>query len=264
MSDQMVETNGRTVGGTECSWCRAVRGGTGIAVLALLTTKTPNIPFLQNALHKLQNSHPILRSKLHSTEGTTFSFVTSPTPFVNVESHDLSTTSKILRTNQNDVVSPFQLILEHELNLNTWQDPSGASGTSMFSASVYAMPNSTWTVAMRLHVAACDRTTAVSLLREMLVLMKEEEGSTENNNEGWNKGEVSSAIENIVPDGKGKKGIWARGVDVLGYSINSLRLTNLKFHDTKSVRFSNVVRVKLDENETKRVLAVSVKPCLLY
>ncbi|TKY61970.1 hypothetical protein E2542_SST11824 [Spatholobus suberectus] len=258
MSDQTVEAKGRTVGATECSWCRAVLGGTGIAVLAFLTTKAPDIAHLQNAFHKLQNSHPVLRSRLHSSEGT-FTFVTSPTPFVNVESHDLSTTFKILGANENGTVSPFQVILEHELNLNTWRDPSHASqaatGQDMFVASTYAMRNATWTVAMRLHVAACDRTTAVSLLRELLALMKKEEGSTENNNEGWNKGKVGSAIEDAVPGGKAKKAIWARGLDVLSYSIDSVGLTNLKFHDTKTTRFSNVVRLQLDQNDTKRILA---------
>ncbi|XP_061366754.1 uncharacterized protein LOC133309905 [Gastrolobium bilobum] len=267
MSVHKVEPKGRTVGGTECSWCRAVRGGTGTAVLALLTSKAPDISRLQNALQILQNSHPILKSKLHSKEGT-FSFVTSPTPFVKIQSHNISTSSKILGRNGNDTVSPFQQILEHELNQNTWHDPSRAShttssssGSDMFVASIYAMPDAaTWVMVMRLHVAACDRTTAVSLLRELLVLMmNEEEGNiarTEiNSSEDWNKGEVGLAIEDLIPGGKAKKAIWARGINVLSYSVNSLRLTNLKFHDTKNARFSQIVRLQLNHNDTKRVLA---------
>ncbi|KAJ1394524.1 Chloramphenicol acetyltransferase-like domain superfamily [Sesbania bispinosa] len=248
MSVQTVEPKGRTVGGTECSWCRAIRGGTGIAVLALRTSKALplDIPRLQNALHKLQNSHPILRSRLqYSNTEATFSFVTSPTPFVMIESHNLSTTSKILQRNGNDAVSPFQQILEHELNQNTWQDPTVAV-SDMFVASIYALPDATWTVVMRLHVAACDRTTAVSLLRELLVLMKEEEAGK--------KEEVGLAIEDLLPGGKAKKPIWSRGIDMLSYSVNSLRLTNLKFNDTKSTRLSQVVRLQLNHIDTKRIL----------
>lgn len=279
MSFQAVETKvTRTVGGTESSWCRAVRGGTGIAVLALLITKSPDISLLQNALHKLQNSHPILRSRLHNpnTEGTTstFSFAASPTPFVKIESHTLTTSSEILGRNGNDTVSPFHKILEHELNRNTWQDnnnnnpaakqntAAAVTGSDILAASIYQMPDATtWVVAMRLHVAACDRTTAVSLLRELLVLIKEEEEGavtvTENN-----KGEVNLAIEDLVPGGKAKKPIWTRGLNMLSYSVNSLRLTNLKFNDTKSERFSQVVRMQLNHTDTNRVLAVSPSVCL--
>ena len=114
------------------------------------------------------------------------------------------------------------------------------------------MPNAKWVVVMRLHVAACDRTTAVSLLRELLLLMEEEE--EESNGEG----SLSLAIEDLVPNGKAKKAIWARGIDVLSYSVNSIRQTNLKFSDTKGKRFSQVVRLQLNQNDTKRVLAVSL------
>ncbi|XP_061353444.1 uncharacterized protein LOC133298205 [Gastrolobium bilobum] len=241
----MVEPKGRTVGGTEYSWCRAVRGGTGIAVLAMLTSKALDPSRLQNALNKLQNSHPILKSKLHYSNTTTFSFVTSPNPFVKVTFHNLHT------TNKNDTVSPLQEILEHELNQNSWHD-NPSSSSDMFFASVYTLPNGAWVVVMRLHVSACDRTTAVSLLRELLVLMEEEEGEED---EGWNKGEVDLAMEDLVPGGKGKKALWTRGLDMLSYSINSLRLTNLKFIDTKATRFSQIVRLRLNQNDTKRVLS---------
>lgn len=260
-----VETKGRNVGGTECSWCKAIRGGTGIAVLSLLITKPIDISRFQTSLHKLQNSHPILRSKLHtsssSSTDTTFSFLTSHTPFIKIESHNINVTSNILAKNKNDTVSisPLQQIMEHELNRNTWQDRTGID-TDMFVASIYAMPDEkTWVVVMRLHVAACDRTTAVSLLRELLVLMKDEE---KEENVVFVEDVVPLAIEDLVPGRKGKKHIWARGLDVLSYSVNSFRFTNLKFNDTKNARFSQVVRMQLNQTDTQRVLDVS--PNLFY
>ncbi|XP_058740765.1 uncharacterized protein LOC131613066 [Vicia villosa] len=253
-----VETKGRTVGGTEHSWCKAIRGGTGIAVLSLLLTKPIDISRFQTALHKLQNSHPILRSKLHSSNSsdTTFSFLTSPTPFIKIQSHSLNATSEILKNNKNDTVSvsPLQKVLEHELNLNTWQEKDrSTTGSDMLFATVYAMPDAkTWVVVIRLHVAACDRTTAVSVLRELLVLMKEDEKDMHAVVEDV----VPLAIEDLVPGRKTKKHIWARGLDVLSYSLNSFRFSNLKFNDTKSAtaRFSQVVRMELNQNDTKRVL----------
>ncbi|GAU16102.1 hypothetical protein TSUD_339730 [Trifolium subterraneum] len=254
----MVEAKGRTVGGTEHSWCKAIHGGTGIAVLSLLLTKPIDISHFQTSLNKLQNSHPILRSKLHhSTTDTTFSFLTSPIPFIKIKSHNLNTTSEILRKNHNDTVSvsPLQQILEHELNINTWQDRNGSESDMLF-VSIYAMSDSTSVVVMRLHVVACDRTTAVSILRELLVLIKDDHDDDEKTEENYGLNEkICLAIEDLVPGRKAKKHIWSRGLDMLSYSVNSFRFTNLKFNDTKNARFSQVVRMQLNHNDTKRVLA---------
>ncbi|XP_058757883.1 uncharacterized protein LOC131631122 [Vicia villosa] len=245
----MTEPKGRTVGGTEYSWCKAAYGGTGVAVVALLTLKPPNTHRLQTSLHKLQNSHPILRSTLlHHT--STFSFLTSPAPFLQLTSHDLS-------SNQNDTasVSPLQQVLELELNNDTpWRDTTRDTN-NMFFGSVYALPNNTWVIALRLHVAACDRTTAVLLLRELLELMEEKEQVVALENDEKVSDEISLAMEDLVPREKTKKAMLSRGFDMLGYSLNSLRLTNLKFHDTKATRFSQVVRLQLSQDETKGVLA---------
>lgn len=120
------------------------------------------------------------------------------------------------------------------------------------------MPNNTWVIALRLHVAACDRTTAVLLLRELLELMEEKEQVVALENDEKVSDEISLAIEDLVPREKTKKAMFSRGFNMLGYSLNSLRLTNLKFNDTKATRFSQVVRLQLSEDETKGVLAVSL------
>lgn len=268
----MVEPNGRPVGTTEYSWCRAVPGGTGIAVLALHTTKAPDVTLFQKALQKLQNSHPILKSRLISNTSTnTFSFLTSPTPFVQFKSFSPSSTFHILEKNSvankpsSQEVSPFHLILEHELNLNSWHYSTKNNGTNpphnctdMLFASIYALSTAEWVVVVRLHVSACDRTTAVSLLRELLVLVSEGEGGGTPMEMGKNKGEISLGIEKLIPSGKAKKPLWAHGVDMLSYSVNSLRLTNLKFKDTRPSRSSEVVRLQLNQNDTERILGVSL------
>ena len=70
---------------------------------------------------------------------------------------------------------------------------------------------------------------------------------------GNNKGEVNLKIEDLIPNGKAKKPLRSRGVD----SVSSLRLTNLKFKDTRSPRSSQVVRLQMNQNETEKILAVS-------
>ena len=64
-------------------------------------------------------------------------------------------------------------------------------------------------------------------------------------------------IEDLIPNRKAKKPLWARGVDMLNYSVASLGLTNLKFKDTRSPRSSQVVRLQMNQNETQKILVVS-------
>ncbi|KAL9425364.1 hypothetical protein AB3S75_032339 [Citrus x aurantiifolia] len=246
----MEPKGGRIASGTEYSWCRAVPGGTGIAVLAILTSKVPETSGLQDALNKLQSYHPILRSRLHTNPSkNTFSFVTSPTTFIQVKSFNLSSTSKILESSERFSIAPLQLILEHELNENAWCNLKCTSTTDMLYASSYALPDAKWVVALRLHVAACDRTTAVSLLKELLLVLV-----SDDDQEQEGRGEVNLAIEALIPKGKAKKALWARGRDMLTYSVNSLKSTNLKFIDAKSPRSSQVVRLQLNKDDTERIL----------
>ncbi|MBA0767806.1 hypothetical protein Gotri_016662 [Gossypium trilobum] len=268
LNSTMLHPNSRVVGGTENSWCRAVLGGTGIAVLAILISKNPDLSRLRSALHKLQNSHPILRSRLHyNPASNTFSFVTSPSPFIQINSFNHSATSNILENlygQETQNVTLLHLILEHELNQNSWlashnpNSPSFSTKNDVLLASVYALPGAKWVVVLRLHAAACDRTTAVSLLRELLTLIgREEEETTPQREEKetmMNKGEVSLAIEDLIPKGKTKKNVLARGIDMLGYSVNSFRLTNLKFKDAKSSRSTQVVKLLINPDDTERIL----------
>lgn len=118
-----------------------------------------------------------------------------------------------------------------------------------------------WVLVLRLHVSACDHTTAVSLLRELAGLMGGGDEGREREvvvkKKIGNKGEVNLGIEDLIPCGKANKGLWLRGMDMLSYSVNSLRLANLKFKDTKSARFFQVVRLQMNRDETQWVLNVS-------
>ncbi|KAG2682977.1 hypothetical protein I3760_10G010400 [Carya illinoinensis] len=259
---EAVEPKARTVGGTEYSWCKAVPGGTGITVLALLLSKPPDIWTIQTAIHNLQNAHPILRSKLHFTTTTTktFSFLTPPTPHLQIRPLDLSSTSHILH-NQNDhhySVTPFHLILEHELNQNRWHDPDHPSyaDEDVLFASLYTLSKAQWTLTLRLHTSACDRTTAVSVLRELLGSLtgSGREGEDVGREFGY-KEDVNLGIEDLIPAGKANKPFWARGVDMLGYSLNSLRLANLDFRDANSPRYSQVVRLQMTAVDTEKLVA---------
>ncbi|OMO82279.1 hypothetical protein CCACVL1_11992 [Corchorus capsularis] len=265
----------RPLGGTEYSWCRAVPSGTGITVLSLLLSNPPHISLLEAALFKLQVSHPILRSNLHfDTPQNTFSFLTHRNPRVKIQSFDLQSTSDILKTLSGDSdIDSHQLLLEHELNRNSWNrtgdDDSDESCADddyeVCFVSLYNLSETRWVVVFRLHTAACDRAAAVALLRELLELVGGGKTQGENNEEKLLKVELSLGIEDLIPSGKANKPFWVRGVDMLGYSLNSFRLANLDFVDANSPRRSQVVRLQMNQADTDKILAgckaIGIKLC---
>lgn len=137
------------------------------------------------------------------------------------------------------------------MNINPWINPDPPS--DLFFASVYTLENGEWVVVLRVHTAACDRAAAAWLLRELLGLV----GSGGAGMELEKEGEVRLGIEEYIPSGKGNKPFWARGVDMLGYSVNSFRLANLEFKDAQSPRSSEFVRFKIHSEDTDRIISVS-------
>ncbi|KAI3728772.1 hypothetical protein L6452_17414 [Arctium lappa] len=258
MSENPIKFESRTrpLGGTEQNWFKAVAGGTGITALALQISKEPNIPLFKKSLQKIQNDHPSLNSILHknTSNGSPSFIINPPIPSIRLNIMTMSKTSELLRTlmsrSSNNSLSPLHLILEHELNINEWSDISARSlcmgGLPLWFANVYTLPDHKWVLVLRLHAGICDRTTAVSLLKELKEAMGEKEG-------GY-KEKGNMGIEELIPSGKTKKTLWSHGKDMMSYSLNSLRLTNLKFKDVKSPRHSEVVRLKMNIQETQMLL----------
>ncbi|XP_019250858.1 PREDICTED: uncharacterized protein LOC109229758 [Nicotiana attenuata] len=258
----------RPAGSTEHSWCKAVPGGTGITVLALLLSKSPDISLLQNALHKLQNSNPILKSKLHYEPTTnSYSYIIPSTSHLQIQPFDISSTAQILqqlKIPNHTSISDFHLILEHELNKNSWVNTatsSDHSDTDVLFPSIYRLSDEKWAVTLRIHTSTCDRPAALALLRKLLELMSSEKGKGMNENEGGRvelelreNMEVGLGIEEYIPAGKANKPFWARGIDMVGYGLNALRFANLNFIDSESTRGSQVVKLQLNKEDTDRIL----------
>lgn len=260
----MPDSTARPVGGTEYSWCKSVLSGTGITVLGLLLSKSLDVSLLQTALHNIQISHPILRSRLRlDASANTFHFITPPDPHIRITQFDLQYTSRIIGSESSGdpiPISPFHRILEYELNQNSWRDHSGSMSvdSDLFHANLYRVSDHQWALFLRLHTSACDRTSAVALLKELLDRVgggvKEGEGTEM---ELERKGKARLAIEDLIPEGKTDKPFWARGLDVVGYSLNSFRFSNLVFVDADSPRGSKVAKLHLDKDETERLIVVS-------
>ncbi|KAI3830116.1 hypothetical protein L1987_04250 [Smallanthus sonchifolius] len=231
----------RAVGGTEYSWCRAVPGGTGVTVSALLLSKPPDLTLLHTCIHKLQISHPILRSKLRFDPSTnSFSFFTpSDSPTLQIQTSDLA--------------QPFDLTIEHEMNTNPWVNSNlnnQVTEADVMFVSVYPLPDQQWAVVLRLHTAACDRAAAAFLVRELLGLLG---GGGER--EIVKEEGLGFAIEDCIPAGKANKPFWARGADMIGYSVNAFRFSNLEFKETGFPNSTQFVRLKIGVEDTDRILS---------
>ncbi|KAK4759583.1 hypothetical protein SAY87_022714 [Trapa incisa] len=257
----LPESQIRPVGGTEYSWCKAVPVGTGVTVLALLLAKPVDSSLLLSALRRLQDSRPILRSKLHFDAATaSFSFLTPPHSDLGISAFDLESTARILEgSGQLDGPAPsrFNLILEHEMGRNTWRDVDHSSDRDwdLLHASVYSLEEARWVVVVRVHTAACDRAAATAVMKELLpLLLVDGGGAATNGIDGEEKKGVNAEIEKLIPAGKAVKPFWARGVNLLGYSLNSLRMSNIDFIDPTSPRISQVVRLQMNSDNTRRLL----------
>ncbi|KAK4281667.1 hypothetical protein QN277_013132 [Acacia crassicarpa] len=253
MSDSIT----RLVGSTELSWCKAIPGGTGVTVVGLLFSKPPNIPFLQTALRNIQNSHPILRSKIHPDPSTnTYHFLIPPNPHIEITTFDLQSTSRIIATDSDDhnINSAFHLIVEHELSQNPWHDPSDSltpADTDVFFASTYKISDHYWAVFLRLHTAVCDCTAAMAVQRELLAQLEGKSTALEVGNED----KIWMPIEDLVPKGKANKPFWARGADVLGYTLNAMRFANLSFVVASPPKCTQFVKFQLNSDETRALIS---------
>ncbi|KAL2323065.1 hypothetical protein Fmac_027444 [Flemingia macrophylla] len=248
MAQSPASSQARQLGKSELGWYKALSVGSGIAVLGLHLSKPLQTPLLQKALHTLQTSHPLLRSKIHHDPSkNTFHFLTPPAPTLQIHSFDLPSTAQILQAHQ-DNNDPFHALLHHQMNSGTWRNSSANADVDVLHAATYAIAPDRFALILRVLSPACDRDAANAVLRELVqfvggggVVAAEEK--------------VCAALEDLIPKAKRKKAIWTRGMDMIAFSLNSMRLSHLSFHDVQSPRTSRIERLKMDQNQTNKLLA---------
>lgn len=235
----------RPVGGTEYSWCRAVPGGTGTTLLALrLSPRTGAATAAETAVRSLQTAHPVLRAHLRaaSTSSPTLAFPASSAP------------PQLALAPQPSALD-FEPLLERELNRNPWaaaEPAPGSDGAPVLFAVLYDLPAPAGGAALfvRIHTAACDRAASAALLRELLALLGDA-GVCAGDPEA---AAVEAGLEGRIPKKDAWKPFWARGVDMVGYSINGLRTSTLPFVETGTARSTQMVRLAFGRDDTARLL----------
>lgn len=266
--DPMIE---RQAGGTELSWCRAVPGGTGITVLALLLSRSVSLPLLRSSLRRIQLSHPMLRGLLPSAAAASASkpppILISPTPFEEIELIPSVLLPSLAVDSDTAPVSIFQAVLEHEMNRNPWAELDDGKSVGSFFASVYELGECGQSVlVLRFHTGVCDRIAGVAILKVLMDLMVRGAADRERieDAEEEKEGEIGLAIEDLIRKEDASKPFWIRGKDLIGYSLNGLRSSVLQFEDASSARKSEFVRLVMDAAATQMLLTVSTPPTIQF
>ncbi|XP_078447234.1 GATA zinc finger protein [Wolffia australiana] len=241
----------RALGRTEKNWCKAVESGTGITIVAFSISSKIEVSRLRSVLFDLQNSFQILRAKLPHG-GNSDSFAISPDPYLEIEFFDSSETYRIVagRIGDSGEVSAFQCLVEHDLNRNPWVSSAGSDPTPTFYAAMYDLPESESTVvSLRLHSAVGDRVSGSSILRLILDVFS-----------GVSSGEMtersaSPPIEEMTSDLVARKPLWARGMNIVGYTFSFTKSAYLPFLNTSAPRTSEIVRMIFTAEETSKFIA---------
>lgn len=235
--DDASEWRTRALGGTEYSWLRAVPGGTGTTLLALRLSRGDAA---EAALRSLRDAHPVLRARLRtsSPSGPTLAFPDPAPPF------------PLAPLPAPGSAPDFHALLEHELNRNPWADDA-----PVLFATLYELPAATGGVALfvRIHTVACDRSAASALARELVALLAGDGGEEPDPEDAA----AEAGLEARIPQRDTWKPFWARGLDMVGYSINGLRTSTLPFVETGTERSTQMLRLGLGLDETTRLLDVS-------
>lgn len=95
----------------------------------------------------------------------------------------------------------------------------------------------------------------MAILKELLDRLG---GDSGNDGKGKEEG-IILGIEDLIPKRDAWKPFWARGKDLIGYSVNGLRASTLRFDDAGSDRASRVVRLVMSVEDTRGLLTVSVR-----
>ncbi|PWZ08202.1 hypothetical protein Zm00014a_027425 [Zea mays] len=238
--DDASEWRTRALGGTEYSWLRAVPGGTGTTLLALRLSRGDAA---EAGLHSLRDAHPVLRARLRtsSPSGPTLAFPDPAPPFL------------LAPIPAPGSAPDFHALLEHELNRNPWaDDPASSDDAPVLFATLYELPAATGGAALfvRIHTVACDRSAASALARELVALLAGAGGEEPDPEDAA----AEAGLEARIPQRDTWKPFWARGLDMVGYSINGLRTSTLPFVETGTERSTQMLRLGLGLDETTRLL----------
>lgn len=267
----------RAIGSTEDNWAKSTAGGTGIVVFGALFKRVIDVQHVSSVVKELLDCHPILRAQLvenakgkmcfQASESSLAAEYVQERSWPSVENVDH--VGVFIPHEDHDKQGSLALhkLVTEELNV-TFENSDGKPlpPLRLFNVLVYPNGSSRQTVIiLKLHSAALDRPSAYIIAQEFLSKLNlAVEGRLYHASSKKSDDVLPAPIEDLIPKGKASKGILQKGVDAVGYAVNSKKYALLPFQPSfsgsgKTVFQSNIVCASLGKQGTSSLFAACEK-----
>lgn len=268
----------RALGGTEENWTKSTAGGTGIVVFGALFSRGIDIHHVSTVVKELLDSHPILRAQIvenaknktcfQASESCSASDYVQEKPWPSVEDvHHAGV--MIFPGDHHDKHGSLALhkLVNEELNV-TFVNSEGKALPPLRLFHVLVYPNRSGhqtVIILKLHSAALDRQSGCLVAQEFLSKLNlAVEGRLHHSLGKKGDEALPVPVEDLTPKGKASKGLLQKGVDAVGYAVNSKKFSLLPFQPSfsgsgKTTLRSDVVSASLGKQGTSSLFAACEK-----
>lgn len=268
----------RVLGGTEDNWTKSTAGGTGIVAFGALFSRVIDMHHVSTVVKELLDCYPILRAQLieNAKSKTCFQALESCSatdyvqekPWPSVEDVDHAGVI-IFPEDHHDKHGSLALhkLVTEELNV-TFVNSEGKPLPPLRLFHVLVYPNRSrhqTAIVLKLHSAALDRQSGCVVAQEFLSkLTLVVEGRLHHSPGKKGEEALPAPVEDLTPKGKASKGLLQKGVDAVGYAVNSKKFALLPFQPSfsgsgKTTFRSEVVSVSLGKQGTSSLFAACEK-----
>ncbi|KAH9289060.1 hypothetical protein KI387_033177, partial [Taxus chinensis] len=243
MSSSSPNSSCRALGQSEENWARITDQGTGITASGIALRRSIEEEQITMAVQGLMDHFAIARSQIiENNKGKLYlqvhnnpakSMVEEKSwPYID-SSKSLPGVLELPHDDENHTLSlALQEIVRKEINipfLNTHN--MAAPPLDVLEIHFYRNSSEPQTViVIRIHSGACDRFSCCVMVKHFLSALNAiVEGRKPEFPDGPGKNELPSSMEDMIPKGKAEKGFFTKGLDVLGYALDSKKYSLLPF-----------------------------------
>ncbi|KAJ7514043.1 hypothetical protein O6H91_23G024200 [Diphasiastrum complanatum] len=232
----------RSLGASEENWTRSTAGGTGIAVFGIALKRHVDINSIELAAKKVAENHALLRVQIAETSKGKLSFELKPEPWTPAI-EELPWPTVVEGENNSGVLvlpdahkhpglsSALHEIVTNELNISFLDSDKAGYPLDIFQIHVYFQKHHHQTIIiLRFHSGAFDRHSSVVAAQEFLSSLNAAvDGKDAPLSTASDKNGVFPSMEDLIPKGKASKGFLKKGLDAVGYAVNSVKNSLLPF-----------------------------------
>eukprot|EP01018_Ginkgo_biloba_P009226 Gb_29731 [translate_table: standard] len=235
----------RPMGQSEENWARITDQGTGITASGIALRRYVEEQHITMAVHDLMERYAIARSRIvENSKGKLYLQVNNGPvkPIVKEKTWpntDLSLSLpgvlEIPHDDENHSLSlALHQIVRGELNIPFLNDEKMAA-PPLDILEIHFYKDSTeprTIIVIRIHSGACDRPSCFLIVEHFLSALNAivEGRKTEFPDEGPGNNELLSSMEDMIPKGKADKGFFSKGLDAIGYALDSKKYSLLPFN----------------------------------